>query len=306
MAITAKDVKELREKTGAGMMDCKKALSAVDGDMEKAVDFLRTKGLAAVAKKQSRVAAEGLIGSFVANRVGALVEVNCETDFVAKNDDFMSFVSNAAQLVVAHKPADVKALRAIKTDSGATVEELMQELTLKIGEKIDVRRFSLFALESTGDVAIYVHTGKIGAMVEVATEKADTATTEGFVNFGKDVTMHVTACDARFLTSDEIDADYKERESKVYEAQLIEQGKPEKMIAGIIQGKMKKLASEICLYDQKFVKDPDFTIKTLSEKVSKELGDTIKITKFAKLVLGEGIEKKEDNLADEVAKLTKA
>jgi elongation factor Ts len=305
MAITASMVKELREKTGAGMMDCKKALTEVNGDIESAIDFLRTKGLAKAAKKQGRIAAEGIIGSFVDGSISTVVEVNCETDFVAKNDDFNNFVVDMAKLIASANPADIEALKATKTDAGATVEEVIQELTLKIGEKIDVRRFNRYQTTGTGSIATYVHTGKIGVMAEINFEKNETANKSEFVEFTKNLAMHIAATDARFLGADEIDEDFKAREAAVYETQLKEQGKPEKMIAGIIQGKLKKLASEVCLLEQKFVMDPDFTITTLAEKIGKEIGDKLTITKFSKITLGEGIEKKEDNLADEVAKMTK-
>ena len=304
MAITASAVKELREKTGAGMMDCKKALTEVDGDLEKAVDFLRAKGLAKAAKKQSRVAAEGMIGSFVNGTTGAVVEINCETDFVAKNDDFQNFVADMAKLIVSANPADVEALKNTKTDAGLTVQEVIQELTIKIGEKIDIRRFDRYDVEGTGSLTSYVHTGKIGVLAEIGFEKAETANNAEFTEFEKDLAMHVTAADPKFLNASEIDEDYKNREAEVYTQQLKEQGKPENMIPNIVQGKLKKLASEVCLMEQKFVKDPDLTIGQLAEQVGKKVGDKVTVRRFAKIVLGEGIEKKEDNLADEVAKMT--
>lgn len=304
MAITASAVKELREKTGAGMMDCKKALTEVGGDLEKAVDFLRAKGLAKAAKKQSRVAAEGMIGSFVNGATGAVVEVNCETDFVAKNDDFKNFVADMAKLIVSANPADVEALKNTKTDAGLTVQEVIQELTIKIGEKIDIRRFDRYEVEGTGSLTSYVHTGKIGVLAEIGFEKAETSSNADFVEFGKDLAMHVTAADPKFLNASEIDEDYKAREAEVYTQQLKEQGKPENMIPNIVQGKLKKLASEVCLMEQKFVKDPDLTVGQLAEQVGKKVSDSVTVKRFAKIVLGEGIEKKEDNLADEVAKMT--
>lgn len=304
MSISASAVKDLREKTGAGMMDCKKALSETNGDFEKAVDYLRTKGLAQAAKKQSRVAAEGMVGSFVTDKAGAIIEVNCETDFVAKNDDFKNFVANVAKLVVSANPSDVEALKNTKTDAGLTVQELIQELTIKIGEKIDIRRFNRYELSGTGALTSYVHTGKIGVIAEVNFTKADTANNADFIEFGNDVALHITAADPKFLNANEIDEDYKQREAEIYTQQLKEQGKPENMIANIVQGKLKKLASEVCLLEQKFVKNPDISVAQLAQEVGKKIGDTLTITKFAKIVLGEGIEKKEDNLADEVAKMT--
>jgi elongation factor Ts len=213
MAVSASDVKSLREKTGAGMMKCKEALAECNGDIEKAVDYLRTKGLAAAEKKQSRVAAEGTIHSYIhGGKIGVMVEINCETDFVAKNEDFQTF---------AH-----------------------------------------------------------------------------------DVAMHIAAASPTFISADDIDEEFKNREAEIYAAQLKEQGKPETMIPKIVEGKIRKLATEVCLYEQKFVKNPDVTIKDLVNDLTLKLGEKIAVRRFLKYTLGEGIEKKEDNLADEVAKMT--
>jgi elongation factor Ts len=304
MSFGAKEVKELREKTGAGMMDCKKALTETSGDMEAAVDFLRAKGLAAAAKKASRVAAEGLIGAVVEGNVGVIVEVNCETDFVAKNEDFKKFVSNMANFLITSSANDVASLKTEKMGNG-TVDETVQELTLKIGEKIDVRRFNKVTLSGDGKVGSYVHGGKIGVLVEVTSDKAEATKTQEFTDLLNDLCLHTAAAAPRFLSSSEIDEDFKKREAEVYEAQLKEQGKPEAMIPNIIKGKLNKLASEVCLLDQKFVKDPDMTIAKLVDSVAGKIGAKLTVKGFHKLDLGAGIEKKEDNLADEVAKLTK-
>ena len=305
MSFTAKDVKELREKTGAGMMDCKKALTENNGDIEAAVDFLRQKGLAAAAKKATRVAAEGLVGGAVEGNKGALVEVNCETDFVAKNDDFKKFVRDVVNAVVTSSATDVESFKNEKMD-GMSVTEKIQELTLKIGEKIDIRRFEKRELSGEGIMGSYVHGGKIGVLVEVNTDKAEVVKSSEFQELVNDLCLHVAAVDPKFLTSDQIDEDYKAREAKVYEAQLKDQGKPENMIPNIIKGKLNKLASEICLMDQKFVKNPDQSISALIKEVEGKVGSKISVAGFSKINLGEGIEKKEDNLADEVAKMTKA
>lgn len=305
MSFTAKDVKELREKTGAGMMDCKKALTENNGDIEAAVDFLRQKGLAAAAKKATRIAAEGLIGGAVEGNKGALVEVNCETDFVAKNDDFKGFVRDVVNAVVTSSAADVEAFKNEKMGS-MTVTEKIQELTLKIGEKIDIRRIERRELSGEGKMGSYVHGGKIGVLVEVNAENADAAKTNEFQELVNDLCLHVAAADPKFLTADQIDEEYKAREAKVYEAQLKEQGKPENMIPNIIKGKLNKLASEVCLMDQKFVKNPDQSISALVKEVEGKVGSKITISGFSKMNLGEGIEKKEDNLAEEVAKMTQA
>ena len=288
MSISAADVKKLREQTGAGMMDCKKALSETAGDFEKAVDYLRTKGLAAAAKKQSRVAAEGTVVTVVEGNVGVAVEVNCETDFVAKGEDFQGFARDVAGVVLKESPADIAALKELTNEAST-------QLTLKCGEKVDVRRF-VRAESTEGFISAYNHGGKIGVLV--ALNSADTS--EKAQELGKDLAMHVAAADPKFLSGDDINEDYKKREAEVYAAQLKEQGKPENMIPNIVQGKLKKLASEICLLEQKFVKNPDLTVG----KLLTESGTGLTVKEFFKLNLGEGIEKREDNLADEVAKMT--
>jgi elongation factor Ts len=297
MAITASDVKQLREITGAGMMACKNALKEADGDMEKAVDFLRQKGLAAAQKKQSRIAAEGAVATFVEGNLGVVVEVNCETDFVSKGDDFQSFAKEIASHIVSNSPADVAELLTQKFNgSDRTVSEAATELTLKCGEKIDLRRFELVKLTGSGVVGNYNHGGKIGVLVELNAPEANDAVVE----LSKDLAMHVAAADPKFLTADDIDEAFKQREAAIYKAQLEEQGKPAEMIENIIKGKLNKLASEVCLLNQKFVKDPDTTVG----KLIASIGSDLSVSKFVKLNLGEGIEKKEDNLADEVAKMT--
>jgi elongation factor Ts len=302
MAYTAADVKNLRETTGAGMMDCKKALDET-GDFQKAVDYLRAKGLAAAAKKQSRVAAEGMIAAAVKGKLAALVEVNCETDFVAKNDAFQAFASTAANIAVDGHITTVENLLTAKSSNGLTVKDNISELTIKIGEKIDVRRLETIALDGHGMIGSYVHSGKIGVLTRVETDK-DVTANETFKDLVKDLCMQIAAADPKFLNSSEIDETYKAKEAEIYAAQLKEQGKPEAMIPNIVKGKLAKLASEVCLYEQSFVKDPDTTIAKLIEKVSKEAGASIKVTKFIKLNLGEGVEKKSENFVEEIAKLT--
>lgn len=293
MSFSASDVKKLRELTGAGMMACKQALNETSGDMDGAVDFLRTKGLAAAQKKQSRIAAEGAVATMVEGNTGVLVEVNCETDFVSKGDDFKGFANEIANFILKEKPADISALKTAK-------ESEVNELTLKIGEKIDIRRFAMTT--SNGALGSYNHGGRIGVLVNL--EGGD-ASNEKVQELLKDVSMHVAAAAPKFLSADDIDETFKQKESEIYAAQLKEEGKPENMIEKIVQGKLKKLSSEVCLLEQKFVKDPDMTIGKLVESVSKEIGSELKIVGFDKLILGEGIEKKEDNLAEEVAKMTK-
>jgi elongation factor Ts len=285
------------------MMDCKKALDECAGDFQKAVDYLRAKGLAAAAKKQSRVAAEGLVQTIVKGKLASVVEVNCETDFVAKNDDFISFTNACANIAVDANINSVEALLAAKTPNGLTVKDNISELTIKIGEKIDVRRVEMMKLEGNGMIGSYVHSGKIGVLTKLETDK-DINSNEMFKELVKDLCMQIAAADPKFLNASEIDETYKAKEAEIYAAQLKEQGKAEAMIPNIVKGKLNKLASEVCLYEQSFVKDPDTTIAKLIEKVSKETGASIKVTKFMKLNLGEGVEKKSENFAEEIAKLT--
>jgi elongation factor Ts len=302
MAYTATDVKNLRETTGAGMMDCKKALDET-GDFQKAVDYLRAKGLAAAAKKQSRVAAEGMIAACVKGKLASLVEVNCETDFVAKNDAFQAFTATAANVAVDANLSTVDQLLAAKAQNGLTIKDNISELTIKIGEKIDVRRLEVSKLEGNGMIGSYVHSGKIGVLCNVETDK-DVTSNEVFTELVKDLCMQIAAANPQFLNASEIDEDFKAKEAEIYAAQLKEQGKSEAMIPNIVKGKLNKLASEVCLYEQSFVKDPDTTIGKLIEATSKTVGATIKVTKFIKFNLGEGIQKKEENFAEEIAKLT--
>lgn len=302
-AYTATDVKNLRETTGAGMMDCKKALDECAGDVAKAVDYLRAKGLAAAAKKQSRIAAEGLVQAIVKGKIGSVVEVNCETDFVGKNDDFISFANTCANLAAEGSINTVEALLAAKTPAGLTVKDMISELTIKIGEKIDVRRVGVLKLENNGMIGSYVHSGKIGVLVKVETDK-DVNSNDTFKDLVKDLCMQIAAANPQFLNGNEIDEGFKAKEAEIYAAQLKEQGKAEAMIPNIVKGKLAKLASEVCLYEQSFVKDPDQSIGKLIEATSKTVGASIKVTQFTKFNLGEGIQKKEDDFAAEVAKMT--
>ncbi len=303
MAYSAADVKNLRETTGAGMMDCKKALDETSGDFQKAVDFLRAKGMATAAKKQSRVAAEGMIAAAVKGKLAALVEVNCETDFVAKNDAFQEFTNTAANIAVDGKIESVDALLSAKGPNGTALKDQVTELTLKIGEKIDLRRVELMKLDGEGMIGSYVHSGKIGVLVRVETDK-DVTGNEAFKELVKDLSMQIAAANPQFLNAGEIDENFKAKEAEIYAAQLKEQGKPEAMIPNIVKGKLNKLASEVCLYEQSFVKDPDQSVGKLIESVAKTTGASIKVTKFIKMNLGEGIEKKTENFAEEIAKLS--
>lgn len=284
--ITAALVKELRERTGAGMMDCKKALTAVEGDMDKAIDFLREKGLAAAAKKAGRIAAEGVVGSFVSadGKIGAIVEVNCETDFVAKTDGFKALVEKIAAHIVATKPADVEALLASELD-GQTVEALVTASVAKIGEKISVRRFALYEAPE-GVVATYIHGGgKIGVVVELKGGNAE---------LGKDVAMHVAAANPSYLERSQVPAAELEHEKEVLSEQAKNEGKPEKIIEKMVMGRINKYYKEVCLVDQEFVKDPDQTVGKLVKAAGAE------VLAFSRFQLGEGIEKKQEDFAAEV------
>ncbi len=301
MPFTAQDVKTLREMTECGMLDCKKALMETDGDMEKAVEFLREKGLASVAKKSGRIAAEGIVLAFTdeAKKASVAIEVNSETDFVSKNEDFREFVKLAGQAVIDNNPADVEALLACVVD-GRTVNEHLQDRQLKIRENLKVRRFVRYE----GDVATYVHGGgTIGVMVKFATDVADK---EGFAEYGKDIAMQVAAANPSYICEHCVPAEVIEHEKEILFAQISNDpklaNKPDAVKAKMVDGRIGKYYKENCLMNQEFVKDPDLDIKGYTEKVAKELGGSIKIAEFVRLEKGEGIEKKQENFADEVAK----
>ena len=287
MAITASQVKELRERTGAGMMECKKMLVETDGDIDAAIDALRKSGLAKADKKASRVAAEGLVAISVSEdgSRGVMVEINSETDFVAKNDEFVEFASQVATTVLANNPADVAALNETNLEGGSTtVEGRRQELIAKLGENMAVRRFSVVDSEG-GVIGFYSHGGRIGVM---------TALQGGDAALAKDVSMHVAASKPVALGEEDIPAEVLEKEKEIFVAQAQESGKPAEIIEKMIVGRMKKFVNEITLLGQPFVKDPDVTVAKLMDN------NSAKIVQFARLEVGEGIEKKEENFADEV------
>ncbi len=303
-AFTAKDVKALREKTGCGMMDCKKALTQADGDMDKAVDFLREQGLAKQAKKASRIAAEGVAYAVTTDdcKVGVVIEVNAETDFVAKNDSFMDFVKACANTVIKENPADVEALLALKADgSEQTVAEMLQEKVLTIGENIQIRRFE----RMEGACVAYVHAGgKIGVLVNFDTDLADKSE---FVAYGKDVAMQIAALNTPYLTKEEVPAEVIEHEKSIMVEQLKNDpkmaNKPEQVLAKIVDGKIGKYYKENCLVDQEFVKDNKLTVAQYTKNTAKALGGSIEIKKFIRFEKGEGIEKRQDDFAAEVASM---
>ena len=281
MNITATMVKELRDKTGAGMMDAKKALVEVDGDMEKAMEVLRQKGIASADKKMGRIAAEGRIGSFVSDSVGAMIEVNCETDFVAKNAEFIELTDGLAQMVAETNPANVEALLASTCPKcGKTIEEVLKEKIASIGEKITVRRFVRYE----GNASTYVHNGKIGVLLE--TDKAD-------ATLAKDVCLHIASSAPEFVSRKDIPASVIEEETRIEMGKEDLANKPEQIRAKIVEGRVNKLMAHRCLVEQPFVKNPEQTIEQL-------ISGKFAIVKFDRFVLGEGLGKRNDNFADEV------
>ncbi|MCI5824642.1 MAG: translation elongation factor Ts [Candidatus Gastranaerophilales bacterium] len=282
MTITAQMVKELREKTGAGILDAKKALVENDGDMEKAMEFLRQKGIASADKKMGRIAAEGVVCAIVEDNQGAIVEVNCETDFVAKNEDFKEFVNCLTKTILKTKPADVETLLASKAccDETKTVEDKIKEKIATIGEKITLRRFETYE----GNLATYVHNGKIGVMLK--TSQKDDA-------LAKDICLHIASCAPQFISRDEIPQEVIDEETRIEMGKEDLAKKPENIRAKIVEGRVNKLMSHKCLLEQPFVKDPNQTISQLIE-------GKFDIIKFTRFELGEGLEKKQENFAQEV------
>ena len=303
MSFTAKDVAKLREMTGCGMMDCKKALTECDGDMDKAVDFLREKGLAAAQKKASRIAAEGVAFAKVSDcgKVAVVIEVNAETDFVAKNAQFQAFVNTCADVIIAQAPADVEALLACKADGDKTVDDLLKENIQTIGENIKVRRFARYE----GAVTAYVHGGgRIGVIAKFDTSD-DVAATEGFKTYAHNVAMQIAALNPEFLDEAAVPEDRKEKEKAILTQQIMDEGKPAEIAEKIVTGRLNKFFKEICLVDQQYVQDSKLSVKQYTENVAKELGGSIAISAFTRFEKGEGLEKREDNFAEEIANLVK-
>ncbi len=281
--ITAEAVKKLREQTGAGMMECKKALTESNGDFEKAVDTLRQKGLAAAAKKAGRIAAEGVIALHVEGKTGVLVEVNSETDFVAKNEEFQRFAGDLAKLVSTQNPAGLEALFNLTLGS-VTVEAKRQELIQKIGENLSVRRFVRY--ETDGKIGSYLHGTRIGVIVDYS---------GGDEQLGKDLAMQVAASNPLYLSRETVPAEDLNRERAIFEAQVKESGKPANVVGKIVEGKLEKFFGEVCLIDQLFIKDPDG-----KQKVKDILKGAV-VRRFTRFQVGEGIEKKKENFCEEVA-----
>lgn len=301
--VTAKDVAALRELTGVGMMDCKKALVEADGDTEKAVQILREKGLATQAKKAGRIAAEGLVIAMVENGVGVVVEVNSETDFVSQNDQFKDFVNVVAKTIIEKNPADVDALlKTTASGSTVTVEEALQELFLKIRENMQIRRF----VRMQGILVPYVHGGgKIGVLVKLESD----IDAEKLFEVGKDCALQVAAMNPGYLNKEAVPANIVEDEKKIMMSQMAEDpkmaNKPEQVLAKIVEGKIGKYFIDNCLLEQTFVKDGDLSVAKYVESVAKSIGGSIKVVDFVRYEKGEGIQKREDNFADEVANMIK-
>lgn len=285
--ITAQMVKELREKTGAGMMDCKKALTQTDGDMEKAIDFLREKGMASAAKKADRIAAEGLTSVVVNGNDAVILEVNAETDFVAKNEAFQNLVKELAEHLLAAKPADVDAALASTMANGATVADHISAAIAKIGEKMNLRRFEVKTKTDNDAFGAYLHMGgRIGVLTVLeGTTNADVA---------KDVAMHIAALNPKYVSRDQVSAEEVAHEREVLTQQALNEGKPEKIVVKMVEGRLGKYFEDICLLDQAFVKDSDQKVRKFVESK----GATVR--EFVRYEVGEGLEKREENFAEEV------
>lgn len=304
MAFTAKDVQALRERTGCGMMDCKKALTEANGDMDKAVELLREKGLAAAEKKAGRIASEGVVLANVKNKVGVIIEVNAETDFVAKNEKFQEFVAGAAEAVRTQNPADVETLLNLKYDDKFTVGEELRDKILTIGENMSIRRFKRIE----GNVIPYVHGGgRIGVLVQFSGDEAAAADPR-FEEMGKDVAMQIAALYPSYLNRESVPAEVLVKEKEILMAQIKNdpkmQSKPDQIIAKMVEGRIGKFYETSCLVDQPFVKDGNLTVGQYVAAKAKEMGKDVSILDFVRFERGEGLAKREDNFAEEIAKLT--
>ncbi|CAM2937843.1 translation elongation factor Ts [Hathewaya histolytica] len=300
--ISASMVKELRESTGAGMMDCKKALTETNGDMEAAIELLRKKGLAAAAKKAGRVASEGLVKTFINEdgKKAAMVEVNCETDFVAANPDFNLFVENVAKQACLSSVNTVEELLEEKfiEDESISLKDALTALIAKLGENMSVRRFERFSVDN-GMINSYIHgAGKIGVMVELGCENSSPELAE----VAREVAMQVAAANPLFLNRDSVDNEALEKEKEIFRVQAKNEGKPDNIVEKMVMGRVNKYYKENCLVEQIWVKNPDLTIEKFLKEESKKIGSDININMFVRFERGEGIEKKEENFAEEVAK----
>ncbi|ADM37746.1 translation elongation factor Ts [Bacillus spizizenii] len=287
MAITAQQVKELREKTGAGMMDCKKALTETDGDMDKAIDLLREKGIAKAAKKADRIAAEGSTLIKTDGNKGVILEVNSETDFVAKNEGFKELLNTLADHLLANAPADVEEAMAQKMENGSTVEEYITSAVAKIGEKITLRRFTVLTKDDNSAFGAYLHMGgRIGVLTVLnGTTDEETA---------KDIAMHVAAVNPRYISRDQVSEEERNHERQILTQQALQEGKPENIVAKMVEGRLNKFFEEICLLDQAFVKNPDEKVKQVVA------AKNATVQTYVRYEVGEGIEKRQENFAEEV------
>jgi elongation factor Ts len=298
--ISAQLVKELREMTGSKMMDCKKALVETDGNIEKAVEFLREKGLADASKKSGRVAAEGIVKTYIADdkKTGAVLEFNCETDFVAINEEFVAFADKLAKIVVETSVTTVEEILNEKIEGETVVSESLKALIAKLGENMSVRRFTKFSIEN-GIVKSYIHGGgRIGVLVEVACDKDSEVVDE----VAKEVCMQIAASNPLFLNKDAVDTTSMEKEKEIYRVQALNEGKPENIVEKMVMGRIQKYFKEVCLLEQPWVKDSDKSIIKFIEEKSKEVGSPIKVTRFVRYERGEGIEVEKVDFAEEVAR----
>lgn len=299
MEITAALVKELRDKSNAGMMDCKKALQETNGDIEKAMDYLREKGLSKASKKADRIAAEGLTTALISEdgKKGVVIEVNSETDFVAKNEEFRGFVELAAKVAL-DEPADVEALKAHKLEDGKTLQDTLTEKIAKIGENMSIRRFAVEKVND-GKVVSYIHAGgKISVIVALESE----GDKEALETLGKDLAMQVAAMNPKYISIDDVDQDFIAHEREILIAQALNEGKPQNIVEKMVEGRLQKELKEVCLLEQAFVKDGDISVKKHIENTAKSIGKAIKISGVKRFEVGEGIEKKSEDFAEEVAK----
>ncbi|MDR2654754.1 MAG: translation elongation factor Ts [Oscillospiraceae bacterium] len=298
-SFTAKDVKDLREKTGVGMMECKKALAEADGDFEKAVEILRERGLAAAVKKGGRIAADGIVYAAVRGNAGLIIEVNSETDFAARSEKFNDFVATVADIVLEKAPADLDALLALPADETFTVDGLLKENILRIGENLKIRRFE----RREGVLSSYIHAGgNIGVLVEFDT---DVAGRPEFAVFAKDMALQIAAMAPKYVSSAEIPESEIVSEKEIFKAQAMAEGKPENIATKMVAGRIQKFYSEVCLLNQVFVKDDKISVDAWTKQTAKELGGNIAIKGFTRYEKGEGIEKKADDFAAEVASMVK-
>ena len=300
MAFTAQDVKTLREMTNCGMMDCKKALTETDGDMDKAVEILREKGLAKAAKKAGRIAAEGLVTATVYGNVAVALEINTETDFVAKNADFVKFVEDVSKVIADANPADVEALKAEKLYGDQTVGDALTEKIATIGENMNLRRFARYE----GSNVAYVHGGgRIGVLVNFKLGDESKAETDAFKAAAKDIAMQVAAAAPQYLVKEDVPTEVVEKEKEILKAQALNEGKPEAIVEKMVVGRIQKYYKEVCLVEQEYIKDPDMTVTKYLKSVAAEIGTDVEIVKFTRFEKGEGLEKKEEDFAAEVAKM---